>query len=197
MRLLGLSGSLRAASINTALLQAVQRFAPEGMTLALPDLIGRLPLFNPDDDTDAPPPAVAAFRQALAEADGVVIACPEYAHGVPGAFKNALDWTVASGEWIDKPFALFHASARSHYARASIAETLVTMNAHWVVEAALQLPLAGTEAGGAVVADMDRHAGTIQASLTAFADAIRAAQAMRAQFGALPLPARRPVFPVS
>jgi NAD(P)H-dependent FMN reductase len=90
MRILGLAGSLRAQSIHREILRAMVRVVPSGMTIDVDDRIRALPLFNPDQEM-AEILAVEAFRAALREADGVIIACPEYAHGVPGAFKNALD----------------------------------------------------------------------------------------------------------
>src|SRR3546814_9693304 len=102
MRLLALSCSLRAASTNTALLRAAAAAAPAGMTVEIYDGLGRLPVFNPDDDEGPGPAPVAAFRRRLALADALLVACPEYAHGVPGGLKNALDWVVASGETVGR-----------------------------------------------------------------------------------------------
>lgn len=148
LTILAISGSLRAASTNSALLRAVAAVAPDGVTVTVfAGLDGRgvggLPLFNPDDDADPALPTVRAFRAALVAADAVVIACPEYAHGVPGALKNALDWVVASGELVGKPTALLHASTRSSYARAALAEVLTVMSARLVEEASVTIPLMG------------------------------------------------------
>src|SRR5689334_18737809 len=113
MKILALSGSLRAASSNSALLRAAAALAPPGMDFTFYDhQIGALPYFSPDLDSEGmtPPPAVAEFRALLAGADGVLISCPEYAHGVPGAFKNALDWIVSSGSLSGKPTAVLMAS---------------------------------------------------------------------------------------
>src|SRR5439155_7238140 len=75
--------------------------------------MGNLPLFNPDLDGEGavPPPTVKEFRALLGAADGVLISCAEYAHGIPGALKNALDWIVSSGELEGKPVVLIVASA--------------------------------------------------------------------------------------
>lgn len=143
MRILALSGSLRAASTNTALLRAAARAAPAGMTVDLYDGLGRLPVFNPDDDVAPAPAAVADFRRLLAAADAVLIACPEYAHGVPGGLKNALDWVVASGELAGKPVALLHASPRSAASRAALVEILVTMDMRLVDADLATIPLLG------------------------------------------------------
>jgi NAD(P)H-dependent FMN reductase len=91
MHLIALSGSLRQGSFNTQALRALQDLAPAGMTIGLYDGVGTLPHFNPDVESAALPDAIREFRQQVVAADGLVIACPEYAHGLPGSFKNALD----------------------------------------------------------------------------------------------------------
>ncbi|MBZ6074907.1 NADPH-dependent FMN reductase [Microvirga puerhi] len=97
MHLLALSGSLRAGSFNTIALRTLQKLAPESVTIKLYENIGALPHFNYDVEMSALPEIVAQLRQQVADADGLVIACPEYAHGIPGSFKNALDWLVDKG----------------------------------------------------------------------------------------------------
>jgi len=98
MKILALSGSLRTFSIKTALLKAAAALVPEQVKLIIYDGLGGLPPFNPDQDTEIPHVAVARFRCQLRESSGVIISTPEYAHGLPGVLKNALDWLVASGE---------------------------------------------------------------------------------------------------
>jgi NAD(P)H-dependent FMN reductase len=174
MKLLAMSGSLRAASTNTALLRAAQRLAPAGLTIALYDGLGTLPVFNPDDDTLPAPPAVQDLRDRLTACDGILIASPEYAHGVPGGLKNALDWVVASGELVDKPAALLHASPRSDISRRALAEILHTMSALPVDAAEATVPLLGLDPAAMVQRLAEpAHAATIRTALTAFADAIR------------------------
>ena len=90
VRLLGLVGSLRKASINRALMNAVRDVLPDGATLTTFDRLGELPLFN--SDLTATPEPVEALKQAIAECDGVVFAVPEYNYSVPGGLKNAIDW---------------------------------------------------------------------------------------------------------
>ena len=90
LRILGFAGSLRAASYNRALLRAAGELMPEGMALETFDL-GAIPLFNEDVEAGVPEP-VLAFRQAIARADAILVATPEYNHGVPGVLKNAIDW---------------------------------------------------------------------------------------------------------
>ncbi len=102
--------------------------------------IATMPHFSPDLDGEGAvaPPEVAEFRHLLGAVDGVLICCPEYAHGVPGAFKDALDWIVSSGELTDKPVALLMASASgAEYARAALVPTLKVMGAKIVFERSL------------------------------------------------------------
>ncbi|HWK41182.1 MAG TPA: NAD(P)H-dependent oxidoreductase, partial [Croceibacterium sp.] len=91
LRILGIAGSLRAGSLNRALLRAAADLAPAGVTIERFDLM-QVPLYNGDVEEAGDPPGVAAFKQAIAAADGVLIATPEYNHGVPGVMKNAIDW---------------------------------------------------------------------------------------------------------
>ncbi|WP_081126297.1 NADPH-dependent FMN reductase [Metallibacterium scheffleri] len=104
MKVLAISGSLRAASINSALLRAAARLAPPDMAITLFARIGDLPLFNPDFEPHTPPP-VAALYAEVAAADALLIASPEYAHGVSGSIKNALDSQVPqlNAQVIDWP----------------------------------------------------------------------------------------------
>jgi len=95
MQILAISGSLRAASTNTTLLKAAAALAPEDVMFNLYDGLGDLPHFNPDLDEDPPHATVAEFRFQLGKSAGVIFSSPEYAHGVPGVLKNALDWVVA------------------------------------------------------------------------------------------------------
>ena len=129
-RVLCLCGSLRRVSSNRAALEAARQLAPASLELAMYDDLATLPLFNPDDERDPLPPSVLALREAVGQADALLIACPEYAHGVPGAFKNLLDWLVGSLEFPGKPVLLLNASARgSYHAQEALAEILRTMSA--------------------------------------------------------------------
>jgi chromate reductase len=145
MRLLAISGSLRRASTNTAALEALARLAPEGVKVLVYSDLAKLPPFNPDDDVeDRPKPEpVETLRTLVGASDAIVIAAPEYAHGVPGALKNALDWLVASETFAGKPVVLINASPRAFHAQASLRETLATMAARLVPEAFAALSLSG------------------------------------------------------
>lgn len=143
MKILAISGSLRASSSNTAMLRAAAVLAPSTIVFTLFEGIGNLPHFNPDLDGETVSPFVTDFRAALRAADAVIFSVPEYAHGVPGVLKNALDWVVGSGELAGKPVALFNPSARGTYAQASLSETLTVMAAQLVPEAAVTLQALG------------------------------------------------------
>jgi chromate reductase len=171
MQILAISGSLRTASTNTTLLKAAAALAPEDVSVNVFYGLANLPHFNPDLDKDPPHAAVAEFRFQLGKSAGVIFSSPEYAHGVPGTLKNALDWVVASGELYEKPVALFSASPRAGYAQASLVETLTVMSARIVPEACIVAPLLGKnldENGVISEADLSR---AVRSALRAFARA--------------------------
>jgi len=136
IRLLAISGSLRHRSSNTEVLRALALLAPPWVTVTQYEGLATLPAFNPDLDGEdmTPPTAVQDLRSQLANADAVVICSPEYAHGVPGSLKNALDWLVSVPDMVHKPTALVNASQRSTHAQLSLAETVRTMSMHLVAE---------------------------------------------------------------
>jgi NAD(P)H-dependent FMN reductase len=127
------------------------------------DGLARLPLFNPDLEAQAPEPA-RALRDAIGSCDAVLIASPEYAHGITGTLKNALDWLVSFEGFVGKRVAIFNASPRSVHADASLREILVTMSAHLVEDACLALPLRSTGVTERGIVDSD-HASRIRAAL--------------------------------
>jgi chromate reductase, NAD(P)H dehydrogenase (quinone) len=88
----GIAGSLRAGSYNRALLRAARELAPEGMEVRIFDRMAEVPPFNEDVEAAGDPEPVRALKQAIREADALLIATPEYNHGVPGVLKNAIDW---------------------------------------------------------------------------------------------------------
>jgi NAD(P)H-dependent FMN reductase len=137
IRILALCGSLRGASLNRRALLTARDLAPRGCEIRLWEGLARLPPFCPDLDQpgEPTPGAVAAFCAEVDAAQGLLIACPEYAHGVPGAFKNALDWLVGSASFPGKPVALLNIAPRAHHAQAQLREILVTMSAQIVEDA--------------------------------------------------------------
>ena len=123
-------------------MRAAARLAPAGVEIDLYCSLGDLPHFNPDLE-ESEPPAVTDLWTLVREADGLLISSPEYAHGVPGALKNALDWLVGGSEFIDKPVALLNASPRATHAQASLRETITTMSGRFVEPASIAVPLLG------------------------------------------------------
>jgi NAD(P)H-dependent FMN reductase len=89
--IVGIAGSLRRQSYNLGLLRAAETVMPDGATLEVRTIAG-IPLYNADEEAAGVPPAVAALKDAVAAADGLVLATPEYNNGVPGVLKNAIDW---------------------------------------------------------------------------------------------------------
>lgn len=171
MQILAISGSLRAASTNTTLLKVAAVLAPEDVSVNIFCGLGNLPHFNPDFDKGPPHAAVAEFRSQLRQSAGVIFSTPEYAHGVPGVLKNALDWVVASGELYEKPVALFSASPRAGYAQASLVETLTVMSARIVPEACIVAPLLGKNLHEHEIAAEPNLSRVVRSALKAFARA--------------------------
>ena len=153
---LTVSGSLRTGSSNTTLLAAAALVAPAGVRVSPYDALAALPAFNPDiEDGPGPVPnAVSHWRAALAAADAVLFSSPEYAHGIPGVLKNALDWVVGSGELVGKRVGLLSASAASRFVHPQLVEVLTVMSATLVPEATvvLDVPRRGADAA-ALAAD--------------------------------------------
>jgi chromate reductase, NAD(P)H dehydrogenase (quinone) len=148
MHLLAISGSLRSKSSNSALIHAAVRVLPPGTTHTIFEALALLPAFSPDADTDPAPPPVAVLRAQLSAADAVLISSPEYAHGVPGALKNALDWTVGSGDFVNKPVAIVNTSVQSRYVTEQLRETLTVMMGRVVVAESLPLSVRPDDATG-------------------------------------------------
>lgn len=128
LHILGISGSLRSGSVHTAILKYLGDTVPEH-TFTICDGIEDIPNFNPEKDISPAPAAVQHFRGQLAAADMVIICTPEYAYGIPGALKNALDWVVSSGEMVDKPVGVITASGLGEHAHAALLLVLTAMNA--------------------------------------------------------------------
>lgn len=168
MKILALCGSLRKHSRSMALLQATGSLANEGIEFSIFEGLGELPLFNPDNEHSAPTTVHALWR-AVSWSDVLIVASPEYAHGVTGTIKNALDWLVGYAPFSGKPVAVFNPSHRAEHADAALRETLATMDAQLIPGACLRIPATGCD-----------FSAQEMASSTAFAEPIRAAlSAMR------------------
>ena len=145
MHILAISGSLRAASTNTALLRAAAQLVSADVTITLYNGLDDLPHFSPERDGDNAPTAVSTLRTQLRQADAILICTPEYAHGIPGVLKNMLDWVVSSGEFVDKPVGVISAALEGDYAHASLTEILRTMSAHLIDGALLVISFIRTK----------------------------------------------------
>ncbi len=154
-------GSLRQPSYNRAALEATQMLAPDGLNLRMAEL-GSLPLFNPDLEG---PAEVAALAHAMAHADGLLIASPEYAHGISSVLKNALDWLVSDENFPEMPVALINTSPRASHAMAALREVLKTMSANIVEPAYVTLPLLGSALNAVGIAENPKLAKMLQKML--------------------------------
>lgn len=127
LRILAISGSLRQQSANSLLLKALSHMAPQLASFTFYEGLEDLPPFNPDKPQDVP--AVLHFRQLLSNADAVIICTPEYAFGIPGVLKNALDWVVSTGEFNEKPVAAISASPLTSGGDKALESLLHTLTA--------------------------------------------------------------------
>jgi len=135
-----ISGSLRAGSSNHNILRYLQSLIPPDTGLFIYNDLGAIAPFDPGLDNDVPPASVAGLRTNINNADAVIICTPEYAFGVPGQLKNALDWLVSSGTLVDKPTVLITASSSGEYAHPALLRTLGALSARIVEEACLLVP---------------------------------------------------------
>lgn len=167
INVLAISGSLRAGSINREALRACSLLAPHSVHVTLFDGLASLPHFNPDLDVEGAvlPASVEEFRRQVGEADALIISSPEYAHGVPGSLKNALDWLVSASEMFNKPIGLLNVSPRSTYAYAALRETLATMSTLLIPAALVELPLARSMATAESIAANPELADRLRSAL--------------------------------
>jgi chromate reductase len=145
LKIFAICGSTRAASSNLNLIKAIAAQTAESFTMSIFDGLSALPHFNPDLDHENVPQQVADFRRQLREADGVLICSPEYAIGVPGTLKNAIDWTVSSMEFSRKPVALITASLSGEKAHSSLLGTLLIIEARMTADTQLLIPFVKTK----------------------------------------------------
>lgn len=137
LKLFAISGSLRAGSSNHTILEYLGSQVPDNINYTIYNGLADIPAFDPGLDNDAPPAPVIHLREQLAEADGIIICTPEYAYGVPGALKNALDWTVSSGSFSGKPTALITASTGGENAHEAMIKILGAIDAKLIPETTL------------------------------------------------------------
>lgn len=133
-RILVIPGSLRASSSSNLILKAIISFSRKDSDIEVCNAIGSLPHFN---DPEKEPAQVMDFKKRIKQADAVLICTPEYAFGIPGALKNALDWTVGSGEFLDKPVGIVTASSQGEKAHSALRLVLTALSATIIEDASL------------------------------------------------------------
>jgi chromate reductase len=167
MQLLLLCGSLRHGSTNEAVLRTAALLHGDGAVLY--DGLADLPPFNPDADHDPLPSSVIALREAIADADALLICTPEYAGDLPGSFKNLLDWTVGGIETEGKPVAWINASTSGAEGTHRALRTVLSYTGCKVIEdACVNAPTLRTSVEDGVVTDPD-----VRAAIAASLDALR------------------------
>lgn len=132
-----ISGSLRSGSSNHAILNFLKKMAPADIAFTIYDRLADIPPFDPGNDHESPNEAVAELRNFITNADAVIICTPEYAYGIPGQLKNALDWMVSSGSFIGKLTALITASTGGENAHEALKKVLGAIDANRPEEATL------------------------------------------------------------
>lgn len=158
-------------SSNTELLRAMAMLAPPDIGFLIEPGLATMPPFNPDLEGNEPR-VVVEFRARLKGSDGIVISSPEYAHGVSGVLKNALDWVVGSGELSGKQVAILNASPRATIAHASLLEIITAMDAQVVLPACIAVPLLGKKLNASEIAASAELAPLLRESLAKFAHSI-------------------------
>jgi chromate reductase, NAD(P)H dehydrogenase (quinone) len=175
MRFLGFAGSLRRASYNRGLIRAAAELAPTGIVVEAFEL-GDLPLYNQDVEDAGEPAVVVAFKQAIERADALLVATPEYNHGVPGVLKNAIDWASRpriTSPLRDRAVAVMGASP----GHGSTARAQAQLRDAFVFTGACVMPQPELLIGGAGAlfdADSNLTDPAIRASLVELIEALRA-----------------------
>ena len=144
-KVLAISGSTRQNSSNHNLIKAIAELFIDELEITIFESIADLPHFNPDDNNENVAPQVLDFRKQLNDADGILICTPEYAHGVPGALKNAIDWTVSTNEFSHKPTVLITASTDGKFGHAALLETLKVIEAENIEQLQLLISFVRTK----------------------------------------------------
>jgi chromate reductase len=144
-KILAICGSTRQQSANLNLIKAIVELFCNELDIKIYERLAEIPHFNPDLDTINPPGTVAEFRSELTEAEGILICTPEYAMGVPGTLKNAIDWSVSSGEFSHKPVALITASSRGESGHRHLLETLKVIECNIPIDSQLLISFVKTK----------------------------------------------------
>lgn len=174
LNLLALSGSLRKISYNTAAITALKALAPDNTKITIGN-IGDLPLFNPDRESEFIP-ALEELTSSLRKSNGLIIASPEYAHGISGPLKNALDWLVSREEFPNKLIMLINTSPRAIHAQEALKEVLTTMSGNIIVQSYVSIPLLGSGLNSGEIVESENMSNALRAGLNEFCIEIRAQQ---------------------
>jgi chromate reductase len=150
IKILAIPGSLRERSSSNVVMYAAAHLLPENVKIEFYEGVSTLPHFN---DSDEVPESITNLRSRLAEADGILICTPEYAFGVPGSLKNALDWTVGSGELTNKPVAVVTAASGGDKAHAALLLILSALSSNVNSEATLLIPFIRTKVKNGEIVD--------------------------------------------
>jgi chromate reductase len=175
MNILALCGSLRKQSRSLVLLQAMQLLKSYDVEFRIFDDLGRLALFNPDMET-TPPCAVEELWQAFSWCDVLLIASPEYAHGVTGTIKNALDWLVSYPPFVKMPVAVFNPSHRAEHADAALKEILRTMGVHLISDASVRIPVTACALTAQELVRIEPYASQLTLAMQAIKEFMQAKQ---------------------
>ena len=143
--ILAICGSTKKFSTNLSLIKAIANISDAYFSITIFDGLDMLPHFNPDLDIEPAPQTIINFRKLLKDSDGILICTPEYAMGVPGTLKNAIDWTVSSCEFSHKPVALITASSVGQKGHAALLETLKVIECNITDETQLLISFSKTK----------------------------------------------------
>jgi chromate reductase len=181
-QVLAVSGSLRVGSTSSAVVRTAVLVAPAGTRVTVFGGLGALPHFNPDDDVEPLPSAVRALRDAIAEADSLLLSTPEYAGALPGSFKNLLDWTVGGVELTGRPVGWINVSVSPTGAVAAhedLRRVLGFVQADVVEAACADIPVPRAAVGTDGLVDDCPLRGRIEAVVAALADHARSSRSSR------------------
>lgn len=166
--ILAICGSTRKESSNLHLIKFIANLFKEEFHFSLFNELKSIPPFDPDDDIDPAPIKISEFRKRIKEADGVLICTPEYAMGVPGTLKNAIDWTVSSAEFSKKPTILITASSVGEKGHAALLETLRIIECTIPEELQLLIPYIKTKINPEGVVTHEQTIEKLRTLLSAF-----------------------------
>ena len=151
--ILAISGSLRSKSTNLTIIEHIAIMFSDKINVTIYHGLASLPAFNPDLESGAPIAEVEDFRCRIREANGVLICTPEYVFSIPGALKNALEWTVGTGDFAGKPTALITASSSGEKTHESLSLVLKTIEAKITKNTALLISGARTKVNSGAITD--------------------------------------------